>query len=35
MLADQVGEGEAALPSQQASFIEEDSAIVLDKHPAG
>jgi hypothetical protein len=31
VLATQVGEGEAALPSHQASFVEEDLAIVLDQ----
>jgi hypothetical protein len=34
VLSDQVGNGEAALPSHQSSFVEEDSAAVLDEHPA-
>ena len=31
----QVGEDEAALPSHQASLVQEDLAVVFDEHPAG
>jgi hypothetical protein len=35
VLADQVGENEAALPSHQSPFTEQDRAVILDEHPAG
>jgi hypothetical protein len=35
VLAHQLGEGEAALPSHQPSLVDEDLAVVLDEHPAG
>jgi len=35
VLTDQVGEGKAALPSHQSSFVEKDGAVVLDDYPAG
>jgi hypothetical protein len=35
VLTDQVSEGETALSSHQAPFIEEDGAAFLDEYPAG